>query len=390
MATAERIKVTSYSRDKGILRFTTNRNKNYEFDINKVRWIGLTGKELVKMPPVVAEYVHQQCWNNNTATSILMLLNTYCGAYTQHYDKRLVLLFDRFTSLGLKVKPRVVPVNTIEENFKEFVKWAKENSENNTGFIYADGFEKYLIKVQWAEKVAKMCSPNISPALLDFLTRFAYDYRKTYETEHNLKCVCYWVERTLGYRWQIVTGSYSRDTFATNNNLAVSYDTYRITTELCEFFKLAKYLGYTPDKSDFEKQFIAVKKDYWVKKLYTDNQIVTNLYNKYADNLLYENNQFKVILLDTVEKLCAESHYQQNCIAHNYIPAILDGRCLIVGIRAKDDVETPLVSCEVKLNGQINQYLRKHNAWVDQFSHPELYAFKKEYQSYLATKKWGK
>ena len=391
MATAERIKVINYVKDKNIIHFYTNRNKPYDFDINKTMWFGLTGKELVKMPPVVADYVHKLCWNSETSTSILMLLNRYCGTYSRYYNTRLFLLCDRFTSLGLKVKPAHIGndlITMIEDNFKVFIQWAKEQ-QNNSTYVHPELFATYIIEKEYRDKITKMCNPNTPKALIDMLVRFAYQSKEYYETEHNLKCACYWAERTLGYRHMLVSSGYRREDFATDRANECSFDTVTISGELIDFFKLAKKMNYTPDKSDFEKQYIALKKDYWVQRVYKDNQNIANFYNKYADNLLFENDKYKVVLLDTVDKLCNESRIQQNCIAHSYIPAILDNRCLIVSIRDKDNMEMPIVSCEIRLDGRINQYLRQYNGWVDSSNCPDLFKFKQQYQNYLYSKKWG-
>lgn len=394
MATTERIKVINYTKDKNIIHFYTNRNKAYVFDINKTMWFGLTGKELVKMPPVVAEYVHKLCWNTNTSTSILMLLNRCSGTYSINYNKRLFLLCDRFTSLGLKVKPAGIGndlTTMIEDNFKVFVQWAKEQQNNNgySGYIRPELFINYIIEKEYRDKVIKICNPNTPKALVDMLVKFAYQYKEYYETEHNLKCACYWAERTLGYRHMLVSNGYHREDFATGRENECAFDIMSINGDLIEFFKLAKRLNYIPDKSDFEKQYIALKKEYWVQRVYKDNQNIANFYTKYADNLLFENDKYKVVLLDTVDKLCNESRIQQNCIAHSYIPAILDNRCLIVSIRDKDNMEIPIVSCEIRLDGRISQYLRQYNGWVDNSNYPDLFKFKQQYQEYLYSKKWG-
>ena len=100
--------------------------------------------------------------------------------------------------------------------------------------------------------------------------------------------------------------------------------------------------------------------------------------------LYYENDTYLIRPLLSRADFHAEGEAQGNCVEHMYMERVIDGRTNVVVIRAKNDPDASLVTCEVNTKNRaypINQYLARFNRKVTDLS---LIQLRREYEAHLA------
>ena len=96
--------------------------------------------------------------------------------------------------------------------------------------------------------------------------------------------------------------------------------------------------------------------------------------------LYYENDRYIVRPLLTRQDFHTEATAQRNCVESMYMEKVADNKTYIVGIRLKSNPNQPYITCEVRPDGSIWQYLLKENHTVYD---EEDKAFKCLYQNHL-------
>jgi hypothetical protein len=161
-------------------------------------------------------------------------------------------------------------------------------------------------------------------------------------------------------------------------------DRYAVVRRLNMFYECCAELDIQPTKSDFFKQYIAVKKNYEMRK--KEIEAAKLVANQYAHKtaLQFENDEFVTIIPTSAKEFEREGNLQHNCVYTNYLSAVIDGRTNIVFIRRKSAIDTPYITCEVK-HGRIWQYLTAYNRGVDDES---ANAFRELYWKHIS-ENWG-
>ena len=131
-------------------------------------------------------------------------------------------------------------------------------------------------------------------------------------------------------------------------------------------------------KGDYSRVFAQIKKIWLVEREKIDHEKLCA--NNYLKELLYENDTFKVIIPTTREEFAREGSAQDNCVYSMYLKKVLKGETRVVFIRRKDSLDKSYITCEVKPNGRIQQYLTKYNYKPTE---EDAVAFYREYQNYL-------
>ena len=126
--------------------------------------------------------------------------------------------------------------------------------------------------------------------------------------------------------------------------------------------------------------FITICKAHHMYDIWEKQHINENL-KQHNDlkELYYENDTYLMYPLITTEQFHEEALAQGNCVERLYMERVADGRTHVVVIRRKDAPEKSLVTCEIKNNWHIQQYLAKFNHTP---AAPEM-DFMKELKSYL-------
>lgn len=130
----------------------------------------------------------------------------------------------------------------------------------------------------------------------------------------------------------------------------------------------------------FCEQYVAVQKEYKAK----ENEILQNKLKDYNSKLKFENNDYIVIIPNTVEQYKEEATNQHNCVFSCYMERVANKTTNVVFIRKKEEINNSYITCEIDNNYNIKQYLTKYNNCVQDES---ALNFKYQYQNYLNTLK---
>ena len=98
--------------------------------------------------------------------------------------------------------------------------------------------------------------------------------------------------------------------------------------------------------------------------------------------LYFENEEFIVRPLICRKDFHDEAEAQGNCVERMYMDYVYNNRTHVVVVRKKSNPNESFITCEVNLDGRINQYLYAYNRYVHGGSE---YAFKLLYQEHLTS-----
>ena len=132
------------------------------------------------------------------------------------------------------------------------------------------------------------------------------------------------------------------------------------------------------------REFVETHQAYelW-QKLDTDTRF-SQIYNIYKDRLAFEYGNFEIVLPTCGQDLIIEGNKMHHCVG-GYVDRVARGETLIVFVRNKDNLNMPYITCQVELNGNINQY---YLAFDRHITSEQDKAFKQAYAEHLA-KVWN-
>lgn len=378
------IVVTGRTKEKNLYIYTTDRpGKNYIFDVNTGSFTGLTNKELVKVPAPVLSYIQQHQQANRTNIEAY-LFHRYYGTTQPLISNPITFsTLDRLDSLNIKACSLYEKnIAAVAENFKPFIQWQKEHSgDYYMGMVSLSDFACYIEEKKFVEPITKLVSEDCDPDLFNIIKQYIRNKELTPD-KPEFGLAIYFIEKYLSYSCINTRDTrYDRET----GKMIVCYDSYEIYRLLNEIFDLAKVYNVKLEKGDFFKQYIPLKKEFLVKSTFTDNERLKTVMERKRDKLAFEYGDYKVVLLDTVEKLCDESKQQSNCVASAYIKKMVRGFEYIVAVRHKDNLDKSLVTCEVHQDGTIGQFYKALNCCVKD---NDLLEFKYAYGKHLKNV-WG-
>lgn len=96
--------------------------------------------------------------------------------------------------------------------------------------------------------------------------------------------------------------------------------------------------------------------------------------------LYYENDNYIVRPLISRKQFHEEAEAQHNCVERMYMERVYDGRTHVVVVRKKSNPNKSFITCEVRLNGDIWQYLYRYNERVTDSNDLQ---FQREYQYHI-------
>ena len=162
------------------------------------------------------------------------------------------------------------------------------------------------------------------------------------------------------------------------------WNRYDIHRRLQSFYQYCDELHIQPQKSDFFKQYIAVKKNWDMNKVAIEKAKLERNQLAHKTALEFETDDLMVIIPTTREEFKFEGDSQHNCVYTQYLSACIDGRTNVVFIRKKSDPSRSYITCEVR-KGEIYQYYYARNQYVHNES--DL-AFKAAYETHIRNN-WG-
>lgn len=99
--------------------------------------------------------------------------------------------------------------------------------------------------------------------------------------------------------------------------------------------------------------------------------------------LYFETEKYTIFPLTTTQQFHEEGEHQHNCVEWMYMEKVVKKQTHVVVVREKENPDKSFVTCEVRNDGHIQQFLKTCNACVRQDKDPELYALKLAYQTHL-------
>ncbi len=236
----------------------------------------------------------------------------------------------------------------VGKNFKAFAKAFRENPNLEIAdFINNYGKEQFLIGL--GLKVDEHYTREILDMIWSWRDKF---------TKKQLKQIAYYLSR--GVYDFFDNGRYNRVDEGYFDN----------------FYKWSALVGYEPTKDDFFRQYINVKRTYQTNKKQYDNKSIVYQLAKHSKAWEYENDEFCIIVPQTVDEFKAEADAQNNCVYNLYLEKVIRGETKEWLDRKKENPTKSFITCEVDNRGCVRQYLAKNNCYV--YENTNEYKFKEE------------
>lgn len=384
------------TREKNMVYFQPETsNKAYGFDINTGVFYGLKGAPIKTAPAGFFDFLSQE-YENGTADFILRFMyEVHTGnAYrvVQDYSPRRINdmsryanrfnLLDKLQNIGYTglANYRAFCIDDLDfldkkQNFKAFAKALKENNRL-TIVEYRNQYEADMFKKALGS-IAD--NPHFTDNMAKYVKEYLYEEKvfsnNSKLTEEELSCAVYYLIHGL---WDFHYNAFHLDR-DDETNYTHSYN-YEITGKLVDFFTYCRALHIQPKKDNFFKQAIEVGGMYKLNKARIDNEKIQSAYAEVKTKLLYENDEYQIVIPENTEDFRAEADAQHNCVYRLYMKEVTAGHTYVVFVRKKDAPENSYITCEVNKSGYIQQYLLRYNQRPIDSNDT---AFKKEYQNWL-------
>ena len=339
----------------------------YKFDVNTGVFYGLREKPIQKYPAGFPTWLKKNYYTNG----ILFLMhciriNPY--NYDIHGDINTLDIFTQCANL-FRIVDKLNSINYrphnysssefnkeslsfIDNNFKDFSKYVRENGDNASLWDYKRKNEKIL----WNKEHNLKPDDYITPDIISML----YNHRSEYD---NTK-----IPYILSY---IRKGLF--DWFNGYN------DEWSAFSKVSSYFNMCEAMEKEPEKGDFFRLYINTYREYQLAKTEIDTKAIQKNLAKHPA-LAFENDNFKVIIPKDVQDFKTEADAMHNCVYSMYMSRVVNGSTNVVFVRVKDDINTPYITCEVDNYGRIIQYLASYNRPVLDTDASE---FKTAYQRHL-------
>jgi hypothetical protein len=161
----------------------------------------------------------------------------------------------------------------------------------------------------------------------------------------------------------------------------VNFSRQTICSWIKKYLDCVEKMGQQPQKGDFLRLYTDTVRAYNLRKAEFDNRAIAEHQNSKLHALQFEDDNFIVRVPMTSNEIIAEGEAQNNCVGRLYLPRVIDHNLHIVFVRRKSDPDKSFITCEVRNDGFIGQYLLRFNNYVDRYT-PE-HEFRQKYQNFL-------
>jgi len=366
-------------RDKNMLRFTSDNNKNYTFDINTGIFYGISNKPIKTLPTGMSTWlndnkhgtnalflldsIRRNYWRYNTPMHSMPNLTQIANNFGKYFN-----LVDRIQSVGYVVNDSydfdLASLDYVAEHFKVFAKYIKELPEERKRNCI-----RRFMSDMGAEIFAESHNLTINEYLNETMISEIADFCRRnpkYDTPQYVSLIVYYMTRGL-----CEFLSYPEDSESI-------YKFGKGLTYIYNYFQMCEALGIVPQKENFFSSYIKVIKEYRLNKEKIDNKKITDHYAK--TNLYFEDDNFFTYIPQSQEDFKREADAQSNCVYSMYMKQVMKHSTSVVFVRRKDAPDTSLITCEVSNTGEIWQYLARFNHRVPENT--------PEHDFYLKYKSW--
>lgn len=368
-------------RDKNMLRFTSDNNKNYAFDINTGVFYGISNKPIKSLPTGMSAWLS----DNKDGINALCLLDSIRRHYwrynihgrgtpnlihiANHFGKYFNLV-DRIQSIGYVVNDSydfdLASLDYVAEHFKMFAKYIKALPEERK----RNCIRRFMTDMG-AEIFAESHNLTINEYLTEDMVHEIAEFCRRhpqYDTPQYVSLIVYYMTRGL---CEFLSSPDDCSDYIYKSGKGLTY--------IYNYFQMCEALGIIPQKENFFSNYIKVIKEYRLNKEKIDNKKITDHYEK--TNLYFEDDNFFTYIPQNQEDFKREADAQSNCVHSMYMKKVMNHSTSVVFVRRKDAPDTSLITCEVSNNGEIWQYLARFNHRVPE--HTPEHDFYLKYKSWL-------
>lgn len=363
----------SIIKDKNIITITTDYNgveRTYTLDINKGCTINSKGRKITSRPIgfipsnyelarelqefrktfTILGYILSMVQNNNLMLSIAHQYLPIAEKIDALGNKELGKIITNYDCLNFLSHIKKI-------GLKPFLDWAKEKDYCFNYYdlnLFVDEIKLYSIAPK--EKVKKLDT---------FTKRIISNIANNISTE------------TLAKHYQRILYYMENDHYI--KYIKKRNEIYRVTEILRNMVNYATALECEiPKSNNLFETYNMLEKNYEVWKDIKDNKALAENQNKSYLNFAY--GKYVVVVPTTAEEFRKEAFEQHNCVYSTYMPLVVEGKTNVVFIRKADQIDKSFITCEVRPNGMIEQYLLAHNRIIE---NKELIAFKELYQIHI-------
>ena len=369
------------SKEKNFILFTNVNGRTYRYDFERDIWYSFSGNIIKNAPQGFAlELARHRPVNDRKINTILDYLSTkYRSCYSRPSIKEL------FLRINLPRVDRIINiVNSAElsltysqidnicryeahyklviDNTRMFLKVLKENPDesistimNRINFICLK--DMFMLDEQTMALVPK-----------DFVESIKNYLVSNYNYSQNIMEA---IKKDKSLFNKIVLWHYKE----LQHHHRISQNAWLMINDALHYSEL---LERKLERNNFLKQLIELSRDYTlVKDEMSSKAIRQNL----PKNLVFNDDDFTVVLPTSVEDFQKEGENQHNCVA-SYVDSVAENRTWVVFIRKNNDINKSHITCEINpRTKQISQFLLPYNR-TPYADTPEG-NFKRKYQAYL-------
>lgn len=343
MATITRSYITI--REKNIIHFhETTENKQYDFNVNTGVLIGASGNPLKTFPAGMGKYldnyhgtdlvIHLMRRMRTNPREYHMTNDYYTLRYVSCYQNvaNLLTVMDKAQSLGVTAHNcrydsfYYDELMDVDAHFKDFAKYCREHENPTIHDYYRNGSKERFIRDN------RLREAGFDDGLIDEL----FDRRENID-DATMKALVHYLPR----------------------GVAEFCGTYDAIRKVREYLQYCNLLGIKPEKDNFFRSYINVKRAYLRQKQEIDTKALAQNYEMKKDALYFEDDNFITLFPKTAQDFEKEGRDQHNCVG-GYADRVIKGETYVVFIRHKDNPNASYITCEVR-HGTIAQFYEKYN-----------------------------
>lgn len=345
--------MSTYTKERNIITIKLdNATGDYRFDLNTGVFYGVKGKPVKTCPrhndirymfqyeatkSYLAYALTDTFWSGNTAT------------YKNDIYMRQVSAAEKLDALNIpRLRVSLAYLSYLAENIKLLREWLKENDSNAFSFSQ---FKEHC-EFEKARKELGALAEVITPEMFSAIKNY-----KPLITKEEWDICAYYLIR--GKMWEYH-----------------DHDVRR----LVEYFGLCSAMGKEPQKvNNFMREYIETKNEYELRKTEFDNKRIADNYAERAKAWEFEYDKYKILIPTKGQDLIDEGAKMHHCVG-SYVKSIINNDCYICFVRRKDNPDVPYITCQVLLDGEINQY---YLAYDKRISKEEDIQFRNAFQNHL-------
>lgn len=316
--------MATYSKNKNIISIGLEGSTGvYTLDIETGVFYGIKGSPIKTCPRKreMSDFLRRN--PNNLQYAIYQMLD--CCTSTAEYSRFTARLqnADKLDSLG--IPNHYYSAYMMEELCKDLKKLSAY-FKDHPNFEYSDFIEWRDFEAVRKElgSIAEQLTPRMYQTLKVNIPNI---------TKEQLSICAYYLTR--GKYWEYHNGN---------------------VTNLAKYFEMCAIMDKEPQKvNNFMREFIETKQTYELRKKEFDDRRLAINYAKRSKAWEFAFGDYVVSIPKTAKDIIDEGENMHHCVG-SYVNQVLDGGTYICFIRHKDTPDKCYITCQVTLQGRINQY----------------------------------